>query len=365
MINQTAPKVDVNNDEEINLAELLGHLWQGRMIIAMTTILLIVGAGAYAYWVKEKWTSHAVIETPRLEALGDYYKAQMDLRRITGNTTETTAEITQDIFVEFIRQLNSSDFRRQQFSSSAYYKQRVDSDKDDMHQHIFLDEMTAKSFLLTSPNGKQNIYNRVQMSAESPQDAQKLLTDYLNALNTQVWNTKLSEFNIRVKTLKLDLIKQMQDMRADADAQNRNLLDVTKRANDTAIKGGIDTFKGSSYQSVPEKEMLFLLGTRSLKARIQTLQDIPPALSAAYYQAERKLLELEQLPQLTTDAKYSFRFLASPSLPVQRDAPKRGLIVMLAAMAGLLLGCLIVLSRNAFLSLCRQLSAAPMLVASK
>jgi chain length determinant protein (polysaccharide antigen chain regulator) len=354
MTSNNTPNPSAENpqdDDEIDLAELVAKLWQGRLIIAGVTALSIAAAGIYAFLAKEEWTSQAVIDTPRLEALGDYYKVQMELRRITGKSTETPEEITQDVFLEFIRQLNSPDFRRQQFSASAYYKQKIQNDKDPSSQRLLLEQMANENFALTPPDGKKTIYNRVQMSAESREGAQALLSSYLNNLNTQVWRTKVSELNVRINTLKLDLSKQMQDLRADADARNRSQLDIAKRANDTASRGKIESFSGSSYQSVPEQDMLFLLGTRSLKARIQTLQDVPPALTASYYQAERKLRELEQLPKLTPSNKHSFRYLEAPTLPITRDKPKRALIVALGAIAGLMLGSLIILGRGAFSSL--------------
>lgn len=338
-------------DDEIDLGELIAKLWQGRVLIAGVTVLSVAAAAGYAFTAKEEWTSQAIIEMPRLEALGDYYKAQMVLRRITGKSTETPEEISQDVFAEFIKQVNSPDIRRSYFSSTKYYNEANKGNTDSQAQRLALEKMVDEDLALIPPDGKKTIYNRIQMTANSAKDAQTLLTGYLNVLNQQVWATKVSEFNVRTTTLKLDLEKEMQDIRTDLNARDRSLLETTKRARDTAARGKIQTFRGSSYQAVPEADMLFLLGTQSLDARIATLETTTAAFPVRFYQAERKLQDLNALPRLTTDNKLSYRYLEAPTLPVQRNKPKRALIVALGAITGLMLGCVLVLGRDAFSAL--------------
>ena len=344
--------IETPDNDEIDLTELLAKLWRGRWLIAGVTAAGIGLAATYAFTAEQAWTSQATIEVPRVEALGDYYTAQMALRRITGQAVETPQEVAQDVFQELIRQLNAPDQRRESLRNSTYYKEKAARLTDEPEaQQLLLERINTEDFTVQPPDGKKTVYNRISFTATSPTAARHVLGSYLGSLNKQVWTTKVNELNLKIGTVKKDLSKEMDDIQADANARNRALLDTTRRAKDTASRGKIESFRGSSYQAIPEADMLFLLGTRSLQARIDTLQSTAPSLPARYYQAQRKLKELESLPKLTISNKSSFRYLEAPTLPLRKDKPKRSLIVALGAIGGLLLGCLWVLGRDALAGL--------------
>ena len=85
----TQQVIETTTDDEIDLTELLAKLWRGRWLVAGVTAAGIGLAATYAFTAEQAWTSQATIEVPRVEALGDYYTAQMSLRRITAQAVDT------------------------------------------------------------------------------------------------------------------------------------------------------------------------------------------------------------------------------------------------------------------------------------
>jgi len=352
-------------EDEIDLAELLAKLWRGRWLITGVTAAGIGLAAAYAYTAKEEWTSRATIVQPQAEELGDYYQAQQQLWRIQNDTGEqlldekgnliqqkprlTLDEVSNKVFNATQTEMASADARRRFWQGTAYYRQRA-AELSPQAQARLLEQLSLEDITVSPPDGKKQLYHQVQLTADSPDAARKLLQDYLNSVNTGVWKDKAREYQVASNTLKLDLQDEKQSLAQQQQARNRSLLDSTQRARDTAARGGIDTFKGSSYQTVEKPEMLFLLGTRSLQARIDTLKQGQPVYPVRYYQLENRLQQINLLPALK-GSKQSFHYLEAPTLPVQRDKPKRSLIVALGAVGGLLLGCLWVLGRDALAGL--------------
>ncbi|MCP9760687.1 hypothetical protein EGI20_15545 [Aquitalea sp. S1-19] len=352
-------------DDEIDLSELIAKLWQGKLIIAGVTALSIAAAAGYAFTTKEEWTSRASIEQPRAEDLGDYYQAQQQLWRIANNDSanndKTSAvekkkrleitEVSKQVFDSTITQLSSPDARRAFWQGSDYYRQHATKLSSERAQKALLEKLSLEDIKLTPPDQKKQLYHQIEITAETPEVAQQLLNTYMAQINRSVWAAKAREYQVASNTLKLDLQDEKQNLALQQQAQDRSLLEATKRARDTAARGGVDTFKGSSYQTIEKPEMLFLLGTRSLQARIDSLKQTDKTpYPARYYQLDNHLKQIDLLPALK-GSKQSFHYLEAPTQPITRDKPKRALIMALGAIAGLMLGSLIVLGRGAFSSL--------------
>ena len=89
---------------------------------------------------------------------------------------------------------------------------------------------------------------------------------------------------------------------------------------------------------------LFMLGEKYLKAQIDVLKDSSVVYPPRYYQVSSLLSELEPLLIKAKQAKANaFSYQASPDYPVVKDKPKKGLILVIGFIVGLILSILIIL----------------------
>jgi len=76
-------------------------------------------------------------------------------------------------------------------------------------------------------------------------------------------------------------------------------------------------------------------------------------LDGSYYDARQSLLAISALKS-KPDSTYSIRYVMKPNLPIRRDSPKNGVIIVLGALAGIIIGAGVVLGRNALRNYPRQ-----------
>jgi chain length determinant protein (polysaccharide antigen chain regulator) len=94
------------------------------------------------------------------------------------------------------------------------------------------------------------------------------------------------------------------------------------------------------------QETMFLLGTEGLAAMIERESSRPLALSDDYYKNKQRLLDIEKL-NIDPKSIHAYRYVMKPDLPIRRDSPKRGIVLILSVLLGGLIGSGVVLGRNA------------------
>jgi chain length determinant protein (polysaccharide antigen chain regulator) len=78
----------------------------------------------------------------------------------------------------------------------------------------------------------------------------------------------------------------------------------------------------------------------------QFIQLRPLALSDDYYKNKQRLLDIEKL-NIDPKSIHAYRYVMKPDLPIRRDSPKRGIVLILSVLLGGLIGSGVVLGRNA------------------
>lgn len=333
------------DNDEIDLVELFRTLWKQKAKIALITAVTTLAAGVYAFTAEEVWTSKAVFDQPKLEEVNEYYTVTQQLKRILQKSTigEVALEpekITHDVYSEFRKQLDSGDLRKEFWLTSDYYAEKIKDKTAEVDKLKILDNLLEDNIKIEIADGKKIMYPSVMLSADSASTAKKLLDQYFNKINENVWQEKFAELNTVISQEVADIENEKKRIIFNVEAQKNNNIKLSENAKNIAEKANIKDFNINAIQgnaNVDKTDMLFFLGTKALDAQINNLTSKPLILPVRYYQIEQILSEIKTLPSLNNINVKSYRYLMSPGEPVTKDKPKKALILILGFVSGILI----------------------------
>ena len=365
----------INETDEVDLIELIRTLWKKKLWIILSAFICTAIAAGYAFTAKEQWTSTAVIVAPRSTELGKLLSVRAEYARIIGDNDFSTGSLSNSLYGQFKHFLLSSDLKREFLSQSSLIKNYT-KDMTEEQREDYIENAISKYLVVheVDPNKKDltaldKIGLKITFSAETPKLAQAVLLDYVNFVNQFVLNQINKEFKLGFN-LRLDALKftknQIEESLTEAKTVQVENLD---KALNIAKKAGIRDFsKGNSNNlSVPEYMLgegrlnisdskladgtyLFMLGEKYLQAQLDIAKNTEIVYPVDYYSTERQLTKLTKLePSLDNIGEVkSYYYLSSPDYPVQRDWPKRLILLIVGFIFGVVLSSLIILGREVF-----------------
>ena len=342
-------------EDEIDLIELFQTIWSQKAKIALVTLVTTLAAGVYAFTTEEVWTSKAVFDPPKLEEINEYYTVTQQLKRILqsakiGDVALEPKKITADVYSEFMKQIDSDDLRKEFWSASDYYAEKIKGKTSTSAKSSVLNRLIDNNIKTEVADGKKVLHPSVSLSANSAPVAKKLLEQYLERINETVRQQKITELNIAISQLVANLDAEKKRIKFNAETQRDNSIKISQNAKNIAKKANIKDFNINAIQgnaNVAKTDMLFFLGTKALDAQLDNLTNNPLILPVRYYQIEQILTEIKALPSLRNLNIKSYRYLMSPREPVTKDKPKRTLILVLGVVLGGLLGIMVALCQHA------------------
>ena len=355
-------------NDEIDLIELISILWKKKLWIMLSSFIFTAIAGVYAFTAKEQWTSSAEVIAPRTMDLGDYFSVRKEYSRILGSEFDAGATAS-NLFSQFNLLSESLDERRKFFVQSDFYKKKVEG-KSETEKAQTLSELISKQITIKKPDSKKEpdlIGNKISFYAETPADAQNVLSQFISEINKAAYKIELDNFLLYFNELVADLnyekTKFERDLSIHKSVQLENLENALKIAREAGITEyakslGITNGQSAMQQALTVSEAkiplsdsklsdstyLFMLGEKYLKAQIDVLKDSSVIYPPRYYQVSSLLSELEPLLVKAKQVKANaFSYQASPDYPVVKDNPKKGLILVIGFIFGLILSILIIL----------------------
>ena len=361
--------IDYQNSNEIDLIKLIRTLWNKKLWILLCACFFTVIAGIYAFTAKEQWTSTAIIVAPRSTDLGHLLPTRAEYARIIGDGDFSTGELSSSLYGQFKHFLLSNDLKRKFLEQSEWLKNYTKNMTEEQ-KHTYIENAVAKYLIVheVDPNKKDlteldKIGLKVTFSAETPKDAQSVLTEYVSFVNKYILNQINQEFklgfNLRLDALKFTKEQIEEDLTEAKKVQVENLTNAL----DIAKKAGIKDFsRGNNNISVPEYMLgdarlnisdskladgtyLFMLGEKYLQAQLDIAKNNPVVYPTNYYSTERQLSKLTKLaPQLdSVENVKTYYYLSSPDYPVVKDKPKKALILAIGFIIGMVLSTLVIL----------------------
>lgn len=365
----------INESDEIDLIELIKNLWKKKLWIILSAFVCTAIAAGYAFTAKEQWTSTAVIVAPRSTELGKLLSVRAEYARIIGDNDFSTEGLSNSLYGQFKHFLLSNDLKREFLSQSSLIKnytkdmteeQREDYIENAISKYLVVHEVDPKKKDLTELD---KIGLKITFSAETPKLAQAVLLDYVNFVNQFVLNQINKEFKLGFN-LRLDALKFTKNQIEESltEAKKVQVENLTNALN-IAKKAGITDFSKANTNSlsVPEYMLgegrlnisdskladgtyLFMLGEKYLQAQLDIAKNTEIVYPVDYYGTERQLTKLIKLePSLDNIGEVkSYYYLSSPDYPVQRDWPKRLILLVVGFIFGVVLSSLIILGREVF-----------------
>lgn len=361
--------IDYQNSNEIDLIKLIRTLWNKKLWILLCACFFTVIAGIYAFTAKEQWTSTAIIVAPRSTDLGHLLPTRAEYARIIGDGDFSTGELSNSLYGQFKHFLLSNDLKRKFLEQSEWLKNYTKNMTEEQ-KHTYIENAVAKYLIVheVEPNKKDlteldKIGLKVTFSAETPKDAQSVLTEYVSFVNKYILNQINQEFklgfNLRLDALKFTKEQIEEDLTEAKKVQVENLTNAL----DIAKKAGIKDFsRGNNNISIPEYMLgdarlnisdskladgtyLFMLGEKYLQAQLDIAKNNPVVYPTNYYSTERQLSKLTKLaPQLdSVENVKTYYYLSSPDYPVVKDKPKKALILAIGFIIGMVLSTLVIL----------------------
>ena len=360
--------IDYQNSNEIDLIKLIRTLWNKKLWILLCACFFTVIAGIYAFTAKEQWTSTAIIVAPRSTDLGHLLPTRAEYARIIGDGDFSTGELSNSLYGQFKHFLLSNDLKRKFLEQSEWLKNYTKNMTEEQ-KHTYIENAVAKYLIVheVDPNKKDlteldKIGLKVTFSAETPKDAQSVLTEYVSFVNKYILNQINQEFklgfNLRLDALKFTKEQIEEDLTEAKKVQVENLTNAL----DIAKKAGIKDFsRGNNNISIPEYMLgdarlnisdskladgtyLFMLGEKYLQAQLDIAKNNPVVYPTNYYSTERQLSKLTKLaPQLdSVENVKTYYYLSSPDYPVVKDKPKKVLILAIGFIVGLIISSIFI-----------------------
>nr|WP_262359451.1 Wzz/FepE/Etk N-terminal domain-containing protein [Vibrio mimicus] len=348
---------------EVDLREFLDALWIGKWIISVSVLFFLVVSIAYSLNAQEWWSSKATVSQPRLQDIAGYQKVvkryqplfdvyQEDGTVIVSETLDKLIE-PETIFQRFIIEFNANGTKRRFMqSNSEFIKiQRELLKRDDAESlQRFYEEWFSK--IVASPEDKSE-KTPFLLTFQSIDKASSvaLLKDYINfvndIVNEQLFNDLYNTLNVKFG----ELHQQEKNLHEQALLRLNVELQRTMYALNIAETAGINL----PVQNLGEQELFAInIGSKALKAKVDALKSIN---DMSVFEPRLSMLK-SQLSQFDLDLNKdnkgwsvnSFYYLEEPEKPLNRDQPRRVLIVALMTVLGGVFGFVIVMIRFLFMS---------------
>ncbi|WP_338507725.1 LPS O-antigen length regulator Wzz(fepE) [Erwinia aphidicola] len=297
-----------------------------------------------SYLMPQRWTSSTVLVPAEAPQLRSMEKVLTELAVLNIKTDINPDSLLSD----FMRNFDSRTLREKYLVNTTYFKELVQdkADSPEMRNHlinaILNGNIDSHSSVQDKDGDKKEYrYYEIKYTAETPTAARDLLEGYINYVTTVVEQ----ELHQRLK-YQVDMLKGKEIGRYEFDlVQAKNLhqikLDRLQYALDIARSAGLKKpswSNGTAIQDDPDFSVTLGADGLELKLAIEKSITDPSQLSA---DLQNRRLYIEKLNNLKIDelTVEPFKYMRAPYEPIKPDGPKRMLIAVLFALAGLVASC--------------------------
>ena len=332
-------------ENELDIRGLFRTLWAGKLWIVGIALLFALVALIYTFFARQEWSATAITDRPTVNMLGGFYSQQQFLRNLDVKANLAPVDqpsVMDESYKEFIMQLASWDTRREFWSQTDYYKQRmVGNSRADA---ALLDEL-INDIQFMPGDAARSVYDSVKLTAENGADANNLLRQYVafasqraaGHLNDELkgaWAARTIQMKAQVKRQE-EVAKSIFNRRIHSIEQ---ALKIAEQHNISRSETDVPA------DELPDSE-LFLLGRPMLQGRLENLRAVGAEYDLDYDQNRAMLTTLNVGP--TLDPRFqTYRYLRTPEEPVKRDSPRRLFLMIMWGIVGALIGSGVALVRR-------------------
>ena len=363
----------INETDGVDLIELIRILWTKKLWIIISAFIFMAISAGYAFTAKEQWTSKSVVIAPKVANLGDYLSFRSEYASILDIKDFSQDKVAETVFNDFKTALFSRSLKEAFFSQSKWFDTYAanNANSEEAKQKL-LSNLVDKNLIVTVPDPKKDpnsIGVNVSFAAETPKEAKDVLLDYIQFVNQWVLAENKKDFLANINLVLSGLEVQKNKIERDTETVRQIQLENLTTALDIAKSAGIKDYSKSlsGNVSVPEVLLgdakvpfsdsklsdgsyLFMLGEKYLQAQVDTLKNAPLVYPLNYYNIEKQanLLNLLEKKVEREGAVRGYYYLSEPDYPVQRDWPKRLILLILGFVFGMVFSSLVILAKEVF-----------------
>jgi LPS O-antigen subunit length determinant protein (WzzB/FepE family) len=329
-----------HQSDEIDLGALLTNLWGRRLLILTITAIFSIAGIVYAFLAPQVWSAKTIVVAPLPTQLGqlqfrlENLFALMDPDSVNHSELRATFSGTK-LYADFIQAFDSFD-NKSEFVKT-YGKIRGNSQDGNILQRSL--EERIKNISVTQNENES--FATLSYSADNAQEAENLLTEYLNFIQTKeeaaknkVLADKVTN-QINVLTLNYQILQKATLKQLQEDiARTEYALRISETA---GIDAPVENLNNQGIFTID-------FGAKALSEQLKILKEIknPQLVNPSLANFRLKLDSLRAVPQEKVSFAF-YHFLQSPSQPFDRDKPNRFLVVVLATLVGLMTGMMVAL----------------------
>ena len=363
----------INETDGVDLIELIRILWTKKLWIIISAFIFMAISAGYAFTAKEQWTSKSVVIAPKVANLGDYLSFRSEYASILDIKDFSQDKVAETVFNDFKTALFSRSLKEAFFSQSKWFDTYAanNANSEEAKQKL-LSNLVDKNLIVTVPDPKKDpnsIGVNVSFAAETPKEAQDVLLDYIQFVNQWVLAENKKDFLANINLVLSGFEVQKNKIERDIETVRQIQLENLTTALDIAKSAGIKDYSKplSGNVSVPEVLLgdakvpfsdsklsdgsyLFMLGEKYLQAQVDTLKNAPLVYPLNYYNIEKQanLLNLLEKKVEKEGAVRGYYYLSEPDYPVQRNWPKRLILLILGFVFGMVFSSLVILAKEVF-----------------
>ncbi|MBK5074426.1 hypothetical protein I2492_16420 [Budviciaceae bacterium CWB-B4] len=324
------PMFPVLQNDGIDLFDVVAQLWRRKSWVIGCILATTLLAAVYAFTAKEQWTATAVVDVPSFDTIDNYYQG---IRLLEGNVDKLTSseDVANKLFKQFISQAGSYNELSNFIYESDYYKKIVEG-KNKKDKANILNEIVSSVRLVKDQENSTYFFS---FPATTPSEAQVLLEKYIDSVNANVSQVWYAQLTSQIKNKKQTLKNQMAAIKKVAEERRLEDIKGIKMALSIAERTNIQKPEITGLTQL-DSNRLFLLGKDALAAMSESVEKQPLTLGDFYYDLQRQWISLDEFKVNNTSIK-GFSYLKSPIEPINKDKPKKAIILFL----GLILGFII------------------------
>lgn len=344
--------------DEIDLRKLIMTLWASRLLIIIVTLVVLVGAAAYAFLTTPVYETQAQTLPPSASGLSTYNNAHqmtgpaiealLDKERITSNAIPMLK--ADEAYKLFMRHAASTSLRQALFEE-YYLPQAKKRDTNTEAGREGLWRKFNDVFTVTLPRkAEDNDTMRVTLQGDDPTHITEWVNHYIDMAMARTQKELADNLSNAVHQREASLNEQMQTLRNSAKEQRKNTIARLQEAlvlaeaidlQDPPAAGNLIT----SYSG----DTAYMRGAKALRSELKLLENrknddpfIEEVPNIFKQQALLKNIDLspEHIMVATIDEEARV-----PERPIK---PRKALILALGLVLGGMLGVFTALMRQMF-----------------
>ncbi|MEG5464363.1 LPS O-antigen length regulator Wzz(fepE) [Enterobacter chuandaensis] len=342
------------NSKEIDLLGLLDVLLAAKKRIVTIIFIFALAGLAIALLLPQKWTSKAVI-TPAEQTQWNPLRQMMVALQVLDVKVPVSRP---EVFDLFIKKFQSQSLLEAYMTSSPYVMSQLkDIEVDPLELHRAVVNISERMKAVNNAQGKDAdkapyLSWTLSFTAPKASDAQTVLEGYIGYIAALVEQETMQNIRNQIALKTNEVEQQLALDRVRLTTIHNTNLQRLNYSLEVANAAGIKKPVYSNGQAVKDDpDYSVALGADGIAEKLKiekNLKDVTE-LNADFQNREYYLAQLKKLS--VEDVKLEpFRYQLSPSMPVKKDGPGKGMIVILAAILGGLFACGSVLLREAMLS---------------